>query len=74
MHTVLLIVGIIFFVLFWLLFIFGVINACKTQDTEVRAGRVFLHFFLFGGILAAIIYAIIACRNSLNNEQQINHK
>ena len=38
--------------------IWGIVVAAQTKDKELRVGRLLLHLFLFGGVVAAIIYAV----------------
>ena len=40
--------------------IWGILAAAKTLDTEINVGKLLLHLFLFGGVVAAIVYAIQA--------------
>lgn len=40
--------------------IWGIVAAVKTKDTEISVGKLLLHLFLWGGLIAAIVYAIQA--------------
>ncbi|CAM9132682.1 hypothetical protein MYMA111404_02930 [Mycoplasma marinum] len=38
--------------------IWGIVAAATTKDQEMNVGKLLLHLFLWGGLIAAIIYAI----------------
>lgn len=41
----------------------GIISAAKTKDVGVQVGRLLLHLFIWGGFVAAIVYAVKASGN-----------
>lgn len=57
-------------VIFIAIFIWGIVAASKTKDIGVQAGRLLLHLFLWGGFVAAIVYAIKASSNRDANFMQ----
>ncbi|CAM9135578.1 hypothetical protein MYMA111404_03120 [Mycoplasma marinum] len=50
-------------IVFLALWIWGIYKATKTNDREIRTGRIFLHLIIWGGLAAAIIYAIKVTSN-----------
>lgn len=46
--------------------IWGIVAAAKTQDTKIRIGRLLLHLFLWGFLIAAIVY-LVKCNNNTSN-------
>lgn len=64
------IVGISLIAIFGLtIFISGIVSAARTTDTEMSIGRLLLHIFIWGGFIAAIVYAV----KTSNNRNSMTH-